>query len=70
MVVLKVGVAMPSVPGKLGVFHYLCTLALGAFGLDKGVALGYAVLLYFVVFGPPVLLGAFFLGGKAFASAT
>ncbi len=61
LVVLEVGVAVPSVPGKLGVFHYLCTLALGVFGVEKGVALGYAVLLYFVVFGPPALLGALLL---------
>jgi uncharacterized protein (TIRG00374 family) len=61
VVVLQVGIALPSVPGKLGVFHYLCTLALGVFGLEKGAALGYAVLLYFVVFAPPSLLGALFL---------
>lgn len=61
VVVLEVGIAVPSVPGKLGIFHYLCTLALGVFGLEKGAALGYAVLLYFVVFGPPSLLGALFL---------
>jgi uncharacterized protein (TIRG00374 family) len=61
VVVLQVGAAVPSAPGKLGVFHYLCTLALGVFGLEKGVALGYAMLLYFVVFGPPSLLGALFL---------
>jgi uncharacterized protein (TIRG00374 family) len=59
--VLQIGVAVPSAPGKLGVFHYLCTLALGVFGLEKGAALGYAVLLYFVVFAPPSLLGALFL---------
>ncbi|MBC8248380.1 MAG: flippase-like domain-containing protein [Anaerolineales bacterium] len=61
VIVLEVGVAVPSVPGKLGIFHYLCTLALGVFGLEKGAALGYAVLLYFVVFAPPLLLGALFL---------
>jgi len=61
VVVLEVGIAVPSAPGKLGIFHYLCTLALGVFGVDKGAALGYAVLLYFVVFSPPSLLGALFL---------
>jgi hypothetical protein len=61
VIVLEVGVAVPSAPGKLGIFHYLCILALGVFGLEKGAALGYAVLLYFVVFGPPSLLGALFL---------
>jgi len=58
LVVLQVGVAVPSAPGKLGVFHYLCVLALSVFGIDKSIALGYAVLLYFVVFVPPVVLGA------------
>jgi len=61
LIVLQVGVAVPSAPGKLGVFHYLCTLTLGFFGVEKGTAMGYAVLLYFVVFGPPSLLGAFLL---------
>ena len=61
LIVLQVGVAVPSAPGKLGVFHYLCTLALGFFGVEKGTAMGYAVLLHFVVFGPPSLLGAFLL---------
>jgi len=61
LVVLQVGVAVPSAPGKLGVFHYLCILALAPFGVEKSAALSYAVLLYFVVFGPPLLLGAFFL---------
>jgi uncharacterized protein (TIRG00374 family) len=61
LIVLEVGIAVPSIPGKLGIFHYLCTLALGVFGLEKGAALSYAVLLYFVVFVPPSLLGALFL---------
>jgi len=61
LAVLQVGVAVPSAPGKLGVFHYLCTMALAPFGVEKSAALGYAVLLYFIVFAPPSLLGAFFL---------
>lgn len=60
LAVLQVGVAVPSAPGKLGVFHYLCTLALTPFGVEKSIALSYAMLLYFVAFGPPLLLGAFF----------
>ncbi|MFQ5859241.1 MAG: lysylphosphatidylglycerol synthase domain-containing protein [Anaerolineae bacterium] len=58
LAVLQVGVAVPSAPGKLGVFHYLCILALGFFGIDKTTSLGYSVLLYFVVFFPPTILGA------------
>jgi len=65
LAVLQVGIAVPSAPGKLGVFHYLCTLALGAFGVGKEAAIAYAVLLHVVVFLPPSLLGAFFLWWEA-----
>lgn len=58
LAVLQVGVAVPSAPGKLGVFHYLCTLALGFFGVARGTALGYSFLLYAIVFLPPIVLGA------------
>jgi hypothetical protein len=61
LAVLDVGVAVPSAPGKLGVFHYLCTLALGVFGVEKSTAVAYAVLLHAVVFLPPSLLGALLL---------
>ena len=61
LAVLQVGVAVPSAPGKLGVFHYLCVLALGVFGVPKEPAIAYAVLLHVVVFVPPSLLGAVFL---------
>jgi hypothetical protein len=61
LAVLQVGVAVPSAPGKLGVFHYLCVLALGVFGVAKESAIAYAVLLHVVVFVPPSLLGAVFL---------
>jgi hypothetical protein len=61
LAVLEVGVAVPSAPGKLGVFHYLCVLALGVFGVQRQEAIAYAVLLHVVVFVPPSLLGALFL---------
>ena len=60
LVVLQVGTAVPSVPGKLGIFQYLCILALGPFGVGKSSALSYSVLLYLVAIGPVLLLGAFF----------
>lgn len=61
LIALQVGVAVPSSPGKVGIFHYLCILALSVFAVDKNVALSYGVILYFVVFLPPSLLGAFLL---------
>ena len=61
LVVLQAGVAVPSSPGKLGVFHYLCILSLAVFGVPRPVALSYGVILHLVVNVPPVLLGVFFL---------
>jgi uncharacterized protein (TIRG00374 family) len=60
MIILQVGIAVPTVPGKLGIFQYLCILALAPFGVGKSSALSYSVLLYLVGFGPLLLLGAFF----------
>lgn len=61
LVVLQVGGFVPSSPGKIGVFQYLCILALALFGIDKGVGLTYGILLYLVAYGPPLILGVLFL---------
>lgn len=45
-VVLQAGVALPSTPGKLGVFQVLCRWALGVFGVSASLGLAYGVLLY------------------------
>lgn len=58
LLVLQVGVAVPSTPGKLGVFHYLCILGLSVFGVGQAPALGYALLLHAVVFVPLSIAGA------------
>jgi nicotinamide riboside transporter PnuC len=59
--VLQVGVAVPSSPGRVGVFQYLTILALGLFGLSKEIGLLAGVLLHLVVFLPIVSLGSWFL---------
>jgi uncharacterized protein (TIRG00374 family) len=51
LAVLQAGVAVPSVPGKIGVFHYLCVLALSVFGVPAAVALGYGIVLHLIVIG-------------------
>ena len=66
LVVLHLGVAIPSAPGKVGVFHYLCVLALSVFSVERNLALSYGLILYFVAFAPPSLLGAFFLWRENF----
>jgi uncharacterized membrane protein YbhN (UPF0104 family) len=51
LAVLQGGVAVPSTPGKIGVFHYLCILALSIFDVSGATALGYGLILHFLVVG-------------------
>lgn len=57
LIVLQVGVALPSAPGKVGVFQALCLFALALYGVPSATAFSYGVLLYGIVFGPPLLNG-------------
>ncbi|MDP1545341.1 MAG: lysylphosphatidylglycerol synthase transmembrane domain-containing protein [Anaerolineales bacterium] len=61
LVVLQVGAAVPSSPGRIGVFQYLVILALSIFAVDKNVALGYSIVLYLVIYVPIVLIGGYCL---------
>jgi hypothetical protein len=51
LVVLQAGIAVPSTPGKVGVFQFLCVLALSVFNVPASVAFGYGVVLYLIVLG-------------------
>ncbi len=42
VVVVALGMVIPSSPGYIGVFHYLVTVALAPFGVPKDVALSFA----------------------------
>ena len=62
LVVLQAGVAVPSTPGKIGVFQVLCRWSLGLFGVPPAQGVAYGILLYLAA---PVLLmvvGALALG--------
>ena len=61
LLVLQLGVAIPSSPGKVGIFHYLCVVALSVFSVERNLAISYATLLYVVVVLLPSLLGAFLI---------
>ena len=57
LVVLQLGNSAVSVPGNLGVFHYLTVLALAVYGIDRARALAYAIVLYAVALLPKIALG-------------
>jgi uncharacterized protein (TIRG00374 family) len=51
LIVLQAGVAVPSTPGKIGIFQFLCVLALSVFDIPASQAFGYGVVLYLIVLG-------------------
>lgn len=63
LVVLQIGIAIPSLPGRIGVFQAICVLVLALFGVSFDVAFSYGIILHLVVFLPPMIV-AFLLGWR------
>jgi uncharacterized protein (TIRG00374 family) len=61
IIVLYIGAIVPASPGKLGIFDYLCVISLALFGVEKTPALAYAIVLHLVSYGPPAMLGAYYV---------
>jgi uncharacterized membrane protein YbhN (UPF0104 family) len=61
LVILQVGVAVPSTPGKLGVFQYLSVLGLSLFGVANASGLAFGLLMHLLVFLPTATITAVFL---------
>ena len=59
LIVLQAGISIPSVPGRIGVFEYLCVLSLAIFKVEQAVAFSYGVLLHSIVMILPMLAGLF-----------
>jgi hypothetical protein len=66
LVILQVGVAVPSTPGKLGVFQYLAVLGLSLFKVEHAPALAFGLVLHLLVFLPTAIMaGLFWLLGRS-----
>ncbi len=57
LVVLQAGISIPSVPGTIGVFEYVCVVTLMLFGVEHAPAFSYGVLLHAVVMLPTTVIG-------------
>jgi len=66
LVMLQAGVSVPTVPGRIGIFQYLCILALGLFNIDAGSGLSYGILLQAIIFVPTTLLSLIFISSIGF----
>ena len=61
MAVLQLGVAVPSLPGRVGIFEGLCIVVLAPFSVGYETAFAVGLALHAVTFLPPILLGLFFI---------
>lgn len=61
MIILMIGIAIPTAPGFIGNWHFFCILGLSLYGIPKSEAFTFAVVYHAVSIGFVILLGLIFL---------
>ena len=61
MIILIIGIAIPTAPGFVGNWHYSCVLGLSLFGIAKTEALTFAIIYHFLAISITLVLGLAFL---------
>lgn len=67
MIILIIGIAIPTAPGFIGNWHYFCVLGLSIFGVPKTDALTFAIIYHFLSIGIVIVLGLIFLPFNRFS---
>jgi hypothetical protein len=57
LAITTISIIVPSSPGYVGTYHYLCQLSLAMFAVPSGPALSYAVVVHGVNFVPVLVVG-------------
>ena len=60
LVVTTISILVPSSPGYVGTYHWLCIIALDLFNIPESPALGYAIVLHAISMLPVAFLGVIF----------
>ena len=61
VIILLIGIAIPTAPGFIGNWHYACILGLTLFGIPKAEALAFAIIYHFLSIAMIIVLGLIFL---------
>ncbi len=61
LILINVGVMIPSSPGYVGTFEVFCIMGLAFFGVSEETAFGYSIILHAMMSIPIIILGLFFL---------
>jgi len=67
MIILIIGIAIPTAPGFIGNWHYFCVIGLSLFGIPKTEALTFALFYHFLSIGIVIILGLIFLPSNRFS---
>ena len=67
LAVTNLGMAVPSAPSYIGVFHYLVVISLAVFGISQSLALSYAIVLHVATFGSFVVSGLILMWREQFS---
>jgi uncharacterized protein (TIRG00374 family) len=70
LVITTISVVVPSSPGYVGTYHFLCQVSLGLFAVPKGPALSYAFVLHACNIFPVFFLGLFILSREKISLAS
>jgi uncharacterized protein (TIRG00374 family) len=57
LVITTIGIVVPSSPGYVGTYHYLCQVSLALFGVPASPALSYATAVHAITFIPVLIAG-------------
>jgi len=60
VVIVNIGILIPSAPGYVGAFEFFCISSLAIFTIGKSIALSYAIVLHAVLFIPITVIGIFY----------
>jgi len=69
MIILLIGIAIPTAPGFIGNWHYACILGLTLFNVSKSEALTFAIIYHFLSIGIVIAMGVIFLPFNKFSMA-
>ncbi|HEX7415628.1 MAG TPA: lysylphosphatidylglycerol synthase transmembrane domain-containing protein [Smithellaceae bacterium] len=69
MIVLIIGIAIPTAPGFIGNWHFACILGLSIFGIAKPEAFSFAVVYHFLSMAFTLAFGVIFLPFNKFSLA-
>ncbi len=67
MIVLMIGITIPTAPGLIGNWHYSCILGLSLFDIPKADAFTFSVIFHFIAVGIVIILGMMFLPFNKFS---